>query len=111
NNGALWGSVHDDEPLDVSGRSPSAKAEAKSKRSPGRGNQWANQTQIGKKLGTNAIAVGRLLVAAGLRNPHTKEPTDKARELDLAQPRKLRDGTEFHVWRKDPTVKLLRTVA
>ena len=41
---------------------------------------WSNQTNLGKKFGLSAIAVGKLLVGEGLKDPKTKLATKKALE-------------------------------
>lgn len=39
---------------------------------------WSNQTDLGKKFGISAIAVGKILVEAELKDPITKRATKKA---------------------------------
>ena len=49
---------------------------------------WSSQTDLGKKFGLSAIAVGKLLIEAGLKDAVTKSATEKA----------LKDGTPYFMW-------------
>jgi hypothetical protein len=63
--------------------------------------QWASQTKLGKSYGLSAVAVGKLLVQEGLRDPETKEPTAQALADGIAISTPLRDGTPFFMWSRD----------
>ncbi len=39
---------------------------------------WSNQTNLGKRFGLSAIAVGILFVEEGLKDQKTKSATEKA---------------------------------
>jgi hypothetical protein len=39
---------------------------------------WSNQTNLGKRFGLSAIAVGKILVKEGLKDQKTKSATEKA---------------------------------
>jgi len=43
---------------------------------------WASQSNIGKKFGLSAIAIGKILLVHGLRDSETKLPTSKAIEVE-----------------------------
>ncbi len=62
---------------------------------------WSNQTDLGKKFGISAIAVGELLVKAGLKDPKTKRATEKALTDGFAKSTPLKDGTPFFMWNID----------
>ena len=59
---------------------------------------WANQTALGKKYGISAIVVGKLLVAAELKDAKTKLATSKALNENYAQSTPLKDGTPHFMW-------------
>jgi hypothetical protein len=59
---------------------------------------WSNQTELGKKFGISAIAVGKLLVNAGLKDQTTKLATAKALDEDYAKSTPLKDGTPYFMW-------------
>jgi len=59
---------------------------------------WSNQTNLGKKFGLSAIAVGKLLVGEGLKDPTTKLATKKALEEGYAKSTPLKDGTPYFMW-------------
>jgi len=59
---------------------------------------WSNQTNLGKKFGLSAIAVGKLLIEAGLKDPITKQATEKAISEGYAKSTPLKDGTPYFMW-------------
>jgi hypothetical protein len=59
---------------------------------------WSNQTELGKRFGISAIAVGKLLIDAGLKDPTTKLATAKALEGEYAKATPLKDGTPYFMW-------------
>ena len=59
---------------------------------------WSNQTDLGKAFGISAVAVGKLLVGAGLRDGTTKKATDEALAAGYAKATPLKDGTPFFMW-------------
>jgi hypothetical protein len=62
---------------------------------------WSNQTNLGKKFGLSAIAVGKLLTEAGLKDPNTKQATEKAIEEGYAKATPLKDGTPYFMWNNE----------
>ncbi|WP_082092139.1 ribonuclease H family protein [Demequina pelophila] len=89
-----------------SGRTGKATG-ASSTRKPSR-DGFGNQTDLGKVLGATAVEVGRMLEAAGLRDPGTREPTERALADGLAKAAKLRDGTPYYRWHTDRAAAALR---
>lgn len=63
--------------------------------------RWASQTQLGRPYGLSAIAVGKRLSDAGLRDPDTKRPTPKALDEGWAIATPLRDGREHYMWSRE----------
>jgi len=59
---------------------------------------WSNQTNLGKKFGLSAIAVGKLLIEAELKDPSTKLATEKALSEGYAKSTPLKDGTPYFMW-------------
>ena len=59
---------------------------------------WSNQTNMGKKFSLSAIAVGKLLVEAGLKDSTTKLATQKAIDEGYAKFTPLNDGTPYFMW-------------
>ena len=59
---------------------------------------WSNQTNLGKKFGLSAIAVGKLLIEAGLKDPTTKLATEKALKEGYAKSTPLKDDTPYFMW-------------
>lgn len=62
---------------------------------------WSNQTELGKKFGISAIAVGKLLIEAGLKDPATKLASQKALDEEYAKSTPLKDGTPYFMWNID----------
>ena len=58
----------------------------------------SNQTELGKKYGLSAIAVGNLLKDAGLKDRTTGDATPRAVEEGFAVATPLKDGKPFFVW-------------
>ena len=56
---------------------------------------WSNQTDLGKRFGLSAIAVGKLLVEEGLKDQKTKLATEKALNEGYAKSTPLKDGTPY----------------
>jgi len=59
---------------------------------------WSNQTNLGKKFGLSAIAIGKLLVEEGLKDQKTKLATKKALDEGYAKNTPLKDGTPYFMW-------------
>ena len=59
---------------------------------------WSNQTELGKKFNISAIAVGKLLMKYGLKDPETKLATKKALNEEYAKSTPLKDGTPYFMW-------------
>lgn len=68
---------------------------------------WSNQTNLGKRFGLSAIAVGKLLTEAGLKDPNTKEATEKAIEEGYAKATPLKDGTPYFMWNNEKVKPLI----
>lgn len=68
---------------------------------------WSNQTELGKKFGISAIAVGKLLIEAGLKDPTTKLATNKALDEEFAKSTPLKDGTPYFMWNIDKVRTLI----
>ena len=68
---------------------------------------WSNQTNLGKKFGLSAIAVGKLLIEAGLKDPTTKLATEKALKEGYAKSTPLKDGTLYFMWNIDKVRPLI----
>jgi hypothetical protein len=68
---------------------------------------WSNQTDIGKKFSLSAIAVGKLLIKAGLKDPITKLATQKAIDEGYAKSTPLNDGTPYFMWNIDKVHPLI----
>ncbi len=64
---------------------------------------WASQSQLGAPFGLSAIAVGRILAEAGLRDPTAKAPTDEALANGIAKSTPMRDGTAHYMWSREKT--------
>ena len=61
-------------------------------------NTWANQTELGKRFGLSAIAVGKILIEHGLKNSGTKEASKKALTEGYARSTPLKNGTHHYMW-------------
>lgn len=59
---------------------------------------WNSQTDLGKNFGLSAIAVGRLLIKAGLKDASTKAATQIALKSGYAMSTPLKDGTPYFMW-------------
>lgn len=59
---------------------------------------WASQSQLGSHYGLPAIAVGKELIKAGLKDSETKQPTSNALSSGYAISTPLKDGTPFFMW-------------
>lgn len=59
---------------------------------------WSNQTNLGKRFGLSAIAVGKLFVEVGLKDSKTKLATKKAIDEGYAKDTPLKDGTPYFMW-------------
>jgi hypothetical protein len=60
------------------------------------GDQWKNQTELGKRFGLSSIAVGKILSEHGLKEG--KQATKKAIDEKYAIFTPLQDGTPFYLW-------------
>src|ERR1035437_2349724 len=68
---------------------------------------WASQGRIGAHYGLSAIAVGKELQKAGLKDPQTKQATQKAIDEGYAKSTPLRDGTPYSMWNKQKIQSVL----
>ena len=68
---------------------------------------WSSQTDLGKKFGLSAIAVGKLLIEAGLKDQVTKLATEKALKEGYAKSTPLKDGTPYFMWSIDKVRPLI----
>ena len=68
---------------------------------------WARQSDFREDYGISAIAVGKLLIKAGLKDADTLQPTEKALEEGHATPTPLKDGTPFFMWRKTTVIAII----
>ena len=59
---------------------------------------WSNQTDLGKKFGLSAIAVGKILIEHGLKDLQTKYATEKALTSGYAKSTPLKKGTPYFMW-------------
>jgi hypothetical protein len=57
---------------------------------------WKNQTDLGKRFGLSAIAVGKILSEKGLKTG--RDATQKALDEGYATSTPLKDGTPFYLW-------------
>lgn len=69
---------------------------------------WASQTDIGKKFGLSAVAVGKLLLASGLRDPATKLATPRALEEGWCVATPLKTGELHYMWHIEKVRTLLK---
>jgi hypothetical protein len=60
--------------------------------------KWVNQTNIGKQFGLSGIAVGKILIKNGLKDPETKLATQKAIDDGWAISTPMKDGTPYFLW-------------
>lgn|GEM_PF-399219 len=87
----------EDRPRRDRGPAPSKKPSTPRKPS----GKWRTQTELGAEVGLSAIAVGKALVSAGLRDAATKLPTERALQEKLAKVRTIkRSGQKIEsaVW-------------
>src|SRR5215471_2104633 len=68
---------------------------------------WANQTDLGKRLGLSAIAMGKKLKELGLRG-EDGHPTTLALGNGYCTPTPLKDGTPFYMWNRQQVEGLMR---
>ena len=59
---------------------------------------WSNQTELGKKFGISAVAVGKILIQHGLKDLQTKQATEKAVSSGYTKVTPLKDGTPHSMW-------------
>ena len=62
------------------------------------GNRYRSATEIGRSFGISAIALGKALDAAGLRDPVTRQPTPAALGAGFAVSPPLKDGPPHFMW-------------
>lgn len=70
---------------------------------------YASLTDIGRTFGMSAIAVGRRLDEAGLRDPGTRRPTGTCLARGTAVATPMRDGTQHFMWDRRTVAALLRS--
>jgi hypothetical protein len=68
---------------------------------------WGNQTEIGRRFNLSAVALGKILTDAGLRDATTKEPTPAALSDGYALATPLKNGRPFFMWNRDKIFRLL----
>ena len=59
---------------------------------------WKSQTDLGKKSGASAVAVGKILIENGLKDPVTKQATQKALDEGYAVSTPMRNGKPHYMW-------------
>ncbi len=69
---------------------------------------WGTQTDIGRHFNLSAVALGKLLVSAGLRDATTKEPTMSAINDGYAMSTPLKSGRPFFMWNRAKLADILR---
>jgi hypothetical protein len=67
---------------------------------------WGNQTELGKRVGLSAVAVGKKLKELGLRDAHGAA-TDIALRDGYCKATPLKDGTPFFMWNIRKVMQLL----
>lgn len=66
---------------------------------------WGNQGELGRRFGISAVAVGKILKAAGLKEgSHT---TERAIKEGYARPTPLKNGKPFYMWHLQKTTSLI----
>ena len=70
-------------------------------------NIWCNQTELGKRFGMSAIAVGKILTKYRLKDSITKMATEMALTEEYAIYTPLQDGTTFFMWNIEKCKELL----
>lgn len=60
--------------------------------------KWANLTKIGSLFGISSIALGKILVEEGLRDPINKFPTTNALSQGWCVSTPLKTGEVFYMW-------------
>lgn len=68
---------------------------------------WASQTDLGKRFGLSAIAVGKVLIDNGLKDPATKRATDTAMRDGWCVSTPLKTGEPHYMWHIDKVKQLL----
>lgn len=69
------------------------------------GNLWKNQTELGKRFGISAIAVGKILIEQGLKDG--KVATKRALDEGYATYTPLKDGTPFYLWNVEKVCQVI----
>lgn len=69
---------------------------------------WSNQTNLGKKFGISAVAVGEILVEFKLKYPASSLATEKAIKEGFAKFTPLKNGRHFFMWNIEKVSKLLK---
>lgn len=67
---------------------------------------WVNQTNIGKRFGLSAIAMGKKLKELGLRGEDAN-PTEQALAGGYCTSTPLKDGTPFFMWNRQKIEELM----
>lgn len=68
---------------------------------------WASQTDLGKRFGMSAIAVGKVLIDNGLKDPATKRATETALRDGWCVSTPLKTGEPHYMWHIDKVKQLL----
>lgn len=68
---------------------------------------WTNQGSVGKEYGMSAIAVGKVLIKADLKDPETKQATAFALSHGFARSTPLADGRPHFMWNRKKVQQLL----
>jgi len=68
---------------------------------------WVNQTELGKKFGLSAVAIGKILIEHELKDSKNGQATQKAIEGGYAKSTPLKNGTPFFMWHLQKTKDLV----
>lgn len=71
-------------------------------------NTWASQSEIGKRFGISAIALGKILIAQGLRD-QKGIATEKALADDWCKSTPLKTGEPFFMWHIEKVSELIKS--
>jgi hypothetical protein len=68
---------------------------------------WASQTNIGKQYGISGIAVGKILIEHGLRDPVTKIATEISLSEGWCTATPMKDGILHYMWNIEKVCAIL----
>ena len=69
--------------------------------------EWVGQNNLGKRFGISGIAVGKILINAGLKDAVTKEATEKALNEGFAKTTPKHIGTQYFLWNTEKVCALI----